>query len=283
MVQRVFKGRLPQRDKHRRPEVLREHDQRRADGDVFRWQVGLHRRDGLLGHDAARDAVEQLVGDPEARARRRRERAHLAGRDGSQSTATDHERRVLAEAADEEAADDGREGGGDHGGEVVHAAHQRRHVLDGLEPHRQVRDDHIQPTVRHEARGRGAADGGIAQQAQRQHAGFAHVPFPAQEEHQGHAGAPEEADDGGRAPGVGHAAPVEREEQHDYRAGEEAAAGEVEAPDLLRDGGDVLETHPGVGDADQPQREDGDGTAGEVDIEAWVEFRFGPLLAWGGV
>lgn len=176
------------------------------------------------------DAQDDLVRDPLGRARRGRPCGDEAAAHGRQDGAREGPGKVVAEAGDGGAAQEGGEQLADDAGQQADAAHKGRVALDALE----VDGDEARRDEGDAGQARvgqaGRDDDLVAEQAEGDEGVVAAgaSPFPHDEQGAGRHGSDEQADDDRRAPRVVVAAQVEGEEQHDDGGGQDGGAHQVE-------------------------------------------------------
>ena len=119
-------------------ELLTEEHERHANGHVLARQHRLRGHVGCLRARAEAEAVQNLEANPLALQGVDLEGGEQAGADRCEADAEDHEGRVIADAGDQLAGDDGRHDNGHHHGKKVDAAIDGRDAVNGLEPDRKV-------------------------------------------------------------------------------------------------------------------------------------------------
>ncbi len=206
-------------------------------GDVLGRDEGLQGDEGGLEVRADADAGDDLEDDDAGPGRVGREVDEEAEAEGHEGHAGPDGGEVLARLADEDADGGGHEGEGEDEGEEVETRAEWGGAEHGLEVEREEVGAADEDEAVAEADDEGGDVGEPREEAERHDRVSGDFPLVEEEEAPDHDAEDDKAHDGGRVPGVLHAAEFETDEEHDGAADDGDRAEPVDGFEAGEDGG----------------------------------------------
>lgn len=246
---------------------LGKHHDGSADGDVIGGERGLDSNHGLLHAHTDTHAEDELVSDPVGG-------GSVDGEGGQETSANahhdgrnNHEWGVVSENGNETTRNNGQENDGQNHGQVLDTRLNGRRALDSLEPEREVEDEDEESSTKSGTEKGTSPDGTVFEDA-RGHGSLLALPdLDTNEASEEDASENKEGNDAAAVPGVHRTTPLESKKKADDTRNEEDGALQIKGEDLVLDGG-LLEASL-AGEVEEENKEQGgNGTKGEVDVEA---------------